>query len=99
MLTSKTFGLGLCAVLLTACATGIQSTANRDALDPSAKWALLPIANNTDTPQAGLSAEAMVEHQLRRRGIMGLQHYPLALPDIIINYIIYYYFVYIFFLS
>jgi len=79
MLTSKTFGLGLCAVLLTACATGIQSTANRDALDPSAKWALLPIANNTDTPQAGLSAEAMVEHQLRRRGIMGLQHYPLAL--------------------
>ena len=79
MLTFKTLGLGLCALLLSACATGIQSTANRDALDPNAKWALLPIANNTDTPQAGLSAEAMVEHQLRRRGIMSLQHYPQAL--------------------
>ena len=40
---------------------------------------LLPIANNTDTPQAGLSAEAMLEHQLRRRGIVGVQHYPAAL--------------------
>ncbi len=79
MLTFKTLWLGLCAVLLTACATGIQSTANSDALDPNAKWAVLPIANNTDTPQAGLSAEAMIEHQLRRRGIMNLQHYPQAL--------------------
>jgi hypothetical protein len=79
MLIFKTLWLSLCAVLLTACASGIQSSANRDTLDPTAKWALLPIANNTDTPQAGLSAEAMVEHQLRRRGIVNLQHYPQAL--------------------
>jgi hypothetical protein len=75
----KYFWLGLYAVVLTGCATSIQSSAKRDALDPSVKWVLLPIANNTDTPQAGLSAEAMLEHQLRRRGILGAQHYPATL--------------------
>jgi TolB-like protein len=69
----------LAAMLLSACATGIQSTADHDMLDTQVKWALLPIANNTDTPQAGLSAEAMVEHLLRRRGISSLQRYPAAL--------------------
>lgn len=79
MLTFKNLWLGFCVVLLTACSTGIQSITNGDALDANAKWALLPIVNNTDTPQAGLSAEAMVEHQLRRRGIANVAHYPAAL--------------------
>ena len=75
----KYFWLGLCTLALTGCATSIQSSATRDALDPAAKWVLLPITNNTDTPQAGLSAEAMLEHQLRWRGILSLQHYPATL--------------------
>lgn len=69
----------LVSLALSGCASGIHSTAPSNPLDASAKWALMPIANNTDTPQAGLSAEAMVEHQLRRRGISHLQHYPLTL--------------------
>lgn len=79
MTFSKYFWLALCTLALTGCATSIQSSAKREALDPTAKWVLLPIANNTDTPQAGLSAEAMVEHQLRTRGILGVQHYPASL--------------------
>lgn len=79
MLKFKKLWLSGCVVLLAACSTGIQSIATHDALDPAAKWALLPITNNTDTPQAGLSAEAMVEHQLRRRGIANVVHYPAAL--------------------
>ena len=71
--------LCLTALVLAGCATGIQSTADHDPLDAQAKWALLPIANNTDTPQAALSAEAMLEHQLRRRGINTLLHYPATL--------------------
>ena len=67
------------ALVLAGCSSTIQSTADYDALDAGAKWALLPIANNTDTPQAALSAEAMLEHQLRRRGISTLLHYPAAL--------------------
>lgn len=71
--------LGLTALLAAACSTTIQSTADHDALDAQAKWAILPIANNTDTPQAALSAEAMLEHQMRRRGITSLLHYPAML--------------------
>ncbi|MDP2370295.1 penicillin-binding protein activator LpoB [Rhodoferax sp.] len=71
--------LGLSVLVMTACSATIQSTANHDALNADAKWALLPIANNTDTPQAALSAEAMLEHQLRHRGINTLLHYPAML--------------------
>lgn len=71
--------LGAAAFLLAACSTTIQSTADHEALDKQAKWAILPLANNTDTPQAALSAEAMLEHQLRRRGINTLLHYPATL--------------------
>ncbi len=78
----KPFRLGIFActmVLLSACSTGVQSLANRDALEAQAQWALLPIANNTDTPQAALSAESMVEHLLRSRGISNLLQYPVSL--------------------
>lgn len=75
----KYFWLGLCSLVLTGCAMSIQSSSTPNALDPAAKWVLLPIANNTDTPQAGLSAEAMLEHQLRWRGVLSLQHYPATL--------------------
>jgi TolB-like protein len=37
------------------------------------------MANHTDTPQAGLSAESMLEHLLRHRGVTTLQQYPAAL--------------------
>lgn len=75
----KTWGLALLLVSLAACSTTVGSTAKQDALDGQAQWALLPLANNTDTPQAGLSAEDMVEHQLRRRGIAKLLRYPASL--------------------
>ncbi len=71
--------LCLLVLVLVGCSTAIQSTAEHEALDAQAKWALLPITNNTDTPQAGLSAEAMVEHLLHRQGITELLHYPAAL--------------------
>lgn len=74
--------IGLAALVMGACATSIQSTDQQSALDAQAKWVLLPVANNTGTPQAALSAEAMLEHLLRRRGIVALTSYPAALsPD------------------
>lgn len=51
-------------------------------LDPAAKWVLLPIANHTDTPQAGLRAEAIAETLLRSAGVARLERYPPSLnPD------------------
>jgi TolB-like protein len=75
----KNLLLSLAVLVLAGCATSIESTADGQTLDAQAKWALLPLANNTDTPQAALSAEAMLEHQLRRRGINILLHYPAQL--------------------
>ena len=79
MTFSKTLVFGLFVSLLTGCASSIQSTVKHETLDRQARWAILPIANNTDTPQAGLSAEAMAEHQLRSRGVVSLQRDPSAL--------------------
>ena len=70
--------LGLAALLLGGCAS-TSSTAGTEALDPQARWALLPVVNNTETPQAGLSAESIVEHHLMARGLARLQRYPATL--------------------
>jgi TolB-like protein len=77
----KTLLIGVVVLLVSACATSIQSTDQQTALDAQAKWVLLPVANNTGTPQAALSAEAMLEHLLRRRGIAAVSTYPAALSQ------------------
>ena len=48
-------------------------------LDPLAGWVLLPMANHTETPQAGLRAEAIIETLLRSAGLMQLERYPASL--------------------
>jgi TolB-like protein len=68
----------LAAALLAGCAS-TSSTTGTEPLDPQARWALLPMVNNTETPQAALSAESIVEHHLLVRGLPRLQHYPAAL--------------------
>jgi polysaccharide biosynthesis protein PelC len=74
------FLLLLVLVALSACSsTALQSGANTAALDARAAWVLLPIANNTETPQAALSAESMLEPLLRNRGIKTLRTYPAKL--------------------
>jgi len=77
-------GLGWLAVVCmagwtVACSTAQLSVAPSPALDSQASWALLPVTNHTDTPQAGLAAEALLAHALRSRGLGQLQTYPLAL--------------------
>lgn len=79
MASIKHLWLSFGVLLLSACATSIQSAAGPNTLDPGAKWVLLPMSNHTDTPQAGLAAESILEHQMRWRRIASLQHYPAAL--------------------
>ena len=43
----------LLATLLSACTT-LNTSAPKVALEKEAQWALLPILNQTETPQAGL---------------------------------------------
>jgi polysaccharide biosynthesis protein PelC len=67
-----------CALLLAACAVtqGNKQSLNLRTTD---SIALLPIANHTDVPQAGLRAEAIAESSLRANGLRQLQMYPIAL--------------------
>lgn len=70
------FLLGLLA--LSSCAV-LDNEPNIKPLDRNEKWALLPMVNHTDVPQAGLRAEAITEVLLRTFGISNLRHYPAAL--------------------
>ncbi len=74
----KKLGLMLCFALLAAGCTVVDRT--REArIDAGAKWALLPIVNHTETPQAGLRAEAITEAVLRSMGVTQLERYPAAM--------------------
>lgn len=77
----KHFPRFICLILalswLGSCATIDQAPG--PSLDRSAKWALLPIVNHTDVPQAGLRAEAIAETLLRSRGVASLTRYPVTL--------------------
>lgn len=66
------------AALATACTQLNHSPAGAP-MPANAKWALLPIVNHTDTPQAGLRAEAITDGVLRARGVSNLLRYPPAL--------------------
>ena len=69
----------LMTALATVACTTVSSVAPSARFEPGAKWALLPLVNQTDTPQAGLSAEAIAEHGLRLRGLRDIARYPVAL--------------------
>ena len=63
--------------VLAACSTVSAPPAPR--LDRAAPWALLPMVNHTETPQAGLRAEAILESLLRNGGVSALRRYPSSI--------------------
>ena len=72
------------ALALAACGsltTGGSSSraAMTQAIGASDKVAMLPVANFTDVPQAGLRVEALLESALRQAGLRQLAIYPPAL--------------------
>jgi hypothetical protein len=74
----------LLALLLGGCGSlGPGGTSGRapmeQAIAPADKVAMLPVANYTDVPQAGLRAEALLESALRQAGLRQLVVYPPAL--------------------
>jgi hypothetical protein len=72
--------LAALSLALVACAvTNSSSSSGAGPLPRDAKWALLPMTNHTETPQAGLRAESIAEALLRARGVSDLTRYPPAL--------------------
>ncbi|NWG30617.1 MAG: penicillin-binding protein activator LpoB [Rhodocyclaceae bacterium] len=68
----------LSTLWLAACSTTSSMTGAGTSL-AAGRWALLPFVNHTDTPQAGLAAEAVVDHLVRARGQAALERYPVTL--------------------
>ena len=68
----------LMAIAATAACTVVDRVRTASP-DLAARWVLLPIANHTETPQAGLRAEAIAETVLRSLGVKELERYPAAL--------------------
>lgn len=66
-------------ILLAACST--LDTAPRVQVDRNAEWALIPFVNATETPLAGLRAEAVVAGLAQSLGIGKMQSYPQKLRD------------------
>jgi TolB-like protein len=69
----------LLALPLAFAACSTVSVPPAPALDRNAPWALLPMVNHTETPQAGLRAEAILESLLRGGGIASLRRYPSSI--------------------
>ncbi|MBX3206041.1 MAG: hypothetical protein KF764_13295 [Labilithrix sp.] len=63
-------GLGL------GCAGPITSVHRAGEVKASSRWALLPVQNHSETPQAGERVEAILETLLRKGGVGQLDHYP-----------------------
>ena len=73
-----------CSALLGGCGSLTSGgTSNRTAMAQAIvaidKVAMLPVANFTDVPQAGLRVEALLESALRQSGLRQLVVYPPAL--------------------
>ncbi len=71
-------GILAAALAVAGCAT-TDVTTTSPPLERGAKWALLPLLNHTEVPQAGLRAEAITEALLRSQGVTELARYPARL--------------------
>jgi len=60
--------------MLSACS--VDQVYHHTVLDKQANWVLLPVINQSQTPQAGERVEAILASLLRSRGINHLTHYP-----------------------
>jgi polysaccharide biosynthesis protein PelC len=80
-LPMKSFKFLLPLVLgsLAAGCSVMDRSSNAAVLESGAKWVILPVANHTETPQAGQRAEVLLESLLRQRGVQSVER-PASLP-------------------
>jgi polysaccharide biosynthesis protein PelC len=76
--------LVLCTVLVSACSSfSPSSSSTRSAMEgiiaKTDSVAMMPVANFTEVPQAGLRVEALLESALRQIGLRQLKLYPSSL--------------------
>lgn len=72
---------GLAALVMSSCAGPTATIHRAGTVRKGAKWALLPVQNHSETPQAGERVEAILETLLRRGGVTQLDPYPAPKED------------------
>jgi hypothetical protein len=78
-LASTLVALSVCA--LAACTSTVKNVSMTTPLKSTARWALLPVSNFADTPQAGERVEALLDTVVRRRGVASIEQYPPMKED------------------
>lgn len=58
------------------CSSPVTSVHRAGEVKAGSKWALLPVQNHSETPQAGERVEAILETLLRKDGVAKLDRYP-----------------------
>lgn len=72
-----TRALALAALVVgVGCGGPVTSVHRAGEVKTGSRWALLPVQNHSETPQAGERVEAILETLLRKRGVSQLDHYP-----------------------
>ena len=74
----------LLAVLLlfvAGCAESLIVVQQTTPVRTGVRWALLPVANFTETAQAGERVEGLLDSELREAGVVNLEHYPPLKDD------------------
>lgn len=74
----NTINLALLAILLLLSACSSMSTTNRATADVGARWAILPINNLSQTAQADLQVQTLIETHIRKRGVTTIDTYAPA---------------------
>lgn len=73
--------LCLALVGLSGCGSTLTTVQPGESLRGSARWVMLPVANYSETPQAGERIEEMLDTVLRRSGVQSLDRYPPIKED------------------
>jgi hypothetical protein len=69
------------ALLLVSCGSTNTTVHRTGPVRMTGRWALLPMVNNSETPQAGERVEAMLDTLLRKNGVAFLDRYPAPKED------------------
>ncbi|HVH44259.1 MAG TPA: hypothetical protein VM925_18030 [Labilithrix sp.] len=66
----------IAVTLIGGCGGAMTSVHRSGEVKPSARWAILPVENHSEAPQAGERVEAILETLLRKGGVWQLDRYP-----------------------
>lgn len=69
------------ALFAAGCGGGATTVVRTGPVRSTGRWVILPMVNNSETPQAGERLEAILDTLLRKGGVLALDRYPPPKED------------------